>query len=115
MNKNEWYFNGTIWNNLGQFIISQATTTVAGIVKLGSNTTIGSLDGDNVITENILKTIVNTQLLRKDIDEYVKNSKWCCWRCDYSWSKYFNEWRGKLVSNYNQLLQSVYNSSSNKG
>lgn len=70
--KHEWYYNGTMWNNLGQFIISQATINVSGIVKLSNVTTIEQLGGNDVITEKVFKTIVNTQLLKKDIDDYVK-------------------------------------------
>lgn len=66
---NEWYFNSTNkWDNLGQSIISLATTLTAGIVLLSSAANYDQLTaGSNAaITNDVLRKIITTERSRDD-------------------------------------------------
>ena len=66
---NEWYFNSTNkWDNLGQSIISLATTLTAGIVVLSSAANYDQLTaGSNAaITNDVLRKIITTERSRDD-------------------------------------------------
>lgn len=66
---NEWYFNSTNkWDNLGQSIISLATTLTAGIVMLSSAANYDQLTAgsDAAITNDVLRKIITTERSRDD-------------------------------------------------